>query len=27
MTGGFSAMIAAALSSIFFPIIARRAFK
>ena len=27
MTGGFAAMIAAALSSIFFPIIARRAFK
>ena len=27
MTGGFAAMIAAALSSIFFPMIARRAFK
>ena len=27
MTGGFSAMIAAALSSIFFPIMIRRAFK
>jgi hypothetical protein len=27
MTGGFSAMIAATLSSIFFPIMMRRAFK
>ena len=27
MTGGFAAMIAAALSSIFFPMIARRAFR
>lgn len=27
MTGGFSAMIAAALSSIFFPMMMRRAFK